>query len=60
MKTLNERYQYGLNLLLLSIDEGIAGSLEVSPSFPYTLPPNFTWDLPQTVKRNQQQYDMPL
>jgi hypothetical protein len=34
MKTLNERYQYGLNLFLLSIDEGITGyrddSLEVS------------------------------
>jgi len=34
MKTLNERYQYGLSLFLLSIDEGITGyrddSLEVS------------------------------
>lgn len=34
MKTLNERYQYGLDLFLLSIDEGITGyrddSLEVS------------------------------
>ena len=34
MKTLNERYQYDLNLFLLSIDEGIIGyrddSLEVS------------------------------
>jgi hypothetical protein len=33
MKTLNERYQYGLHLFLLSIDEGITGyrddSLEV-------------------------------
>jgi hypothetical protein len=33
MKTLNQRYQYGLDLFLLSIDEGIAGyrddSLEV-------------------------------
>ena len=64
MKTLNERNQYGLNLFLLSIDEGIVGyhddSLEVSPSLPYTLPPNFTCDLPQTVKWNKQQYDMPL
>ena len=25
MKTLNERYQYGLELFLLSIDEGITG-----------------------------------
>lgn len=36
MKTLNERYQYGLELFLLSIDEGITGyrddSLEVSQS----------------------------
>ena len=34
MKTLNERYSYGLELFLLSIDEGITGyrddSLEVS------------------------------
>lgn len=34
MKTLNERYNYGLDLFLLSIDEGITGyrddSLEVS------------------------------
>lgn len=34
MKELNERYQYGLELFLLSIDEGITGyrddSLEVS------------------------------
>jgi cytoplasmic tRNA 2-thiolation protein 1 len=33
MKILNERYQYGLDLFLLSIDEGITGyrddSLEV-------------------------------
>jgi hypothetical protein len=33
MKTLNDRYQYGLNLFLLSVDEGITGyrddSLEV-------------------------------
>lgn len=36
MKTLNERYHYGLELFLLSIDEGITGyrddSLEVSQS----------------------------
>jgi cytoplasmic tRNA 2-thiolation protein 1 len=63
MKTLNERYQYGLNLYLLSIDEGITGyrddSLEVSSCLPYSQP-NLTCDLLQTVKRNQQQYDMPL
>jgi tRNA(Ile)-lysidine synthase TilS/MesJ len=36
MKALNERYQYGLDLFLLSIDEGITGyrddSLEASLS----------------------------
>ena len=40
MKTLNERYEYGLNLFLLSIDEGITGyrddSLEV-----WTLPVSY-------------------
>ncbi|KAI9449744.1 hypothetical protein F5148DRAFT_1245946 [Russula earlei] len=45
MKTLNERYKYGLSLFLLSIDEGITGYRD---------------DSLQTVKRNQQQYDMPL
>ncbi|KAN0113443.1 hypothetical protein V8E52_007724 [Russula decolorans] len=45
MKTLNERYQYGLSLFLLSIDEGITGYRD---------------DSLETVKRNQQQYDMPL
>lgn len=38
MKTLNERYNYGLELFLLSIDEGITGyrddSLEVGNSIP--------------------------
>ena len=37
MKTLNERYNYGLHLFLLSIDEGITGyrddSLEVREPF---------------------------
>ena len=41
MKTLNERYTYGLDLFLLSIDEGITGyrddSLEVSV-FTFTFP----------------------
>lgn len=45
MKTLNERYDYGLNLVLLSIDEGIKGYRDDSLA---------------TVKRNQQQYQMPL
>ncbi|KIJ19844.1 hypothetical protein PAXINDRAFT_67448 [Paxillus involutus ATCC 200175] len=45
MKTLNERYNYGLDLYLLSIDEGITGYRD---------------DSLQTVKRNQLQYNMPL
>ena len=45
LKTLNERYNYGLDLLLLSIDEGIKGYRD---------------DSLETVKRNAVQYDMPL
>ncbi|KAK9762837.1 cytosolic thiouridylase subunit Ctu1 [Basidiobolus ranarum] len=45
MKLLNERYDYGLELFLLSIDEGITGYRD---------------DSLETVKRNQQQYDLPL
>ncbi|KAI0698877.1 hypothetical protein BC835DRAFT_1268527 [Cytidiella melzeri] len=45
MKTLNERYNYELQLFLLSIDEGITGYRD---------------DSLETVKRNQEQYDMPL
>lgn len=45
LKTLNERYNYGLNLVLLSIDEGIKGYRD---------------DSLETVKRNAVQYHMPL
>ena len=45
MKLLNERHSYGLKLVLLSIDEGITGYRD---------------DSLETVKRNQQQYDLPL
>jgi len=45
LKTLNERHDYGLNLVLLSIDEGIRGYRD---------------DSLETVKRNAVQYDMPL
>lgn len=45
LKTLNERYNYGLDLLLLSIDEGIKGYRD---------------DSLETVKRNAVQYGMPL
>ena len=61
MKTLNERYQYGLDLFLLSIDEGITGyrddSLEVWRLILLHIYHSYCL---QTVKRNQQQYDMPL
>ena len=45
LKTLNERHDYGLNLVLLSIDEGIKGYRD---------------DSLETVKRNSKQYDLPL
>lgn len=45
LKTLNERYDYQLDLVLLSVDEGIQGYRDDSLA---------------TVKRNQQQYGMEL
>merc|ERR1712203_942893 len=45
LKTLNERYDYGLKLVLLSIDEGITGYRD---------------DSLETVKRNRDQYGIPL
>ena len=45
LKTLNERHDYQLDLLLLSIDEGIKGYRD---------------DSLETVKRNAMQYDLPL
>lgn len=45
LKTLNERHSYGLDLVLLSIDEGIKGYRD---------------DSLETVKRNALQYEMPL
>ncbi|KAK0641106.1 hypothetical protein B0T16DRAFT_334772 [Cercophora newfieldiana] len=45
LKTLNERHGYGLDLVLLSIDEGIKGYRD---------------DSLETVKRNAVQYEMPL
>ena len=45
MKTLNERHDYGLELFLLSIDEGITGYRD---------------DSLETVKRNKEQYCLPL
>ncbi|PWN22002.1 hypothetical protein BCV69DRAFT_161915 [Microstroma glucosiphilum] len=45
MKTLNERYNYGLDLFLLSIDEGITGYRD---------------DSLETVKQNSEEYGLPL
>lgn len=45
LKVLNERHNYGVNLILLSIDEGIKGYRD--PSL-------------DTVKRNSTQYNLPL
>lgn len=45
LTTLNQRYDYGLDLFLLSIDEGITGYRD---------------DSLESVKRNQADYDIPL
>lgn len=45
LKTLNERYNYGVHFILLSVDEGIKGYRD---------------DSLETVKRNKDQYEMPL
>lgn len=45
MKVLNEKYHYGIQLSLLSVDEGITGYRD---------------DSLETVKRNEQQYELPL
>lgn len=45
MKTLNDRYDYGLDLFLLSIDEGITGYRD---------------DSLETVKQNSEEYGLPL
>ncbi|CAG0892334.1 unnamed protein product [Darwinula stevensoni] len=45
LRTLNERHNYGLKLVLLSIDEGITGYRD---------------DSLETVKRNRDQYGIPL
>ncbi|SCU86583.1 LAMI_0D02740g1_1 [Lachancea mirantina] len=45
LKLLNERYHYGIDIVLLSIDEGIVGYRDDSLA---------------TVKRNKEQYQLPL
>ena len=39
LKLLNERYDYGLNLILLSVDEGITGYRDDSLEVFYLRPP---------------------
>lgn len=60
LSVLNKRYDYGLDLYLLSIDEGITGyrddSLEVS-QLSQALRRQLT---SQTVKQNQVEYGLPL
>lgn len=68
MTLLNERYSYGLDLCLLSIDEGISGyrdaSLDVClsslSSFPTARADARRALGEQTVKRNAEQYGLPL
>lgn len=45
LKKLNQEYNYGLKLILLSVDEGITGYRD---------------DSLETVKRNEMQYELPL
>ena len=45
LKTLNDKYSYKLNLILLSVDEGITGYRD---------------DSLESVKRNQAAYNLPL
>ena len=45
MSTLNKRYDYGLELCLLSVDEGITGYRD---------------DSLETVKKNKETYEVPL
>lgn len=58
---LNQRYDYGLDLYLLSIDEGITGyrddSLEVCTDSLSLLAMSL---IQQTVKQNQKEYGHPL
>lgn len=64
MTLLNERYDYGLDLCLLSIDEGISGyrdaSLDVRSFILSFLGELADFLLLKTVKRNAVQYGLPL
>ena len=55
MKLLNEKYGYGLELFLLSIDEGIVGKIY---KIQYFL--GYRDDSLETVKKNRDTYQLPL
>ena len=71
MKTLNDRYDYGLKLVLLSIDEGITGKPDMDKAANCLQKVLYCVDSPswttgyrddslETVKRNRDQYGIPL
>lgn len=68
MKLLNQRHNYGLNLVLLSIDEGITGKSNEAQSnsrcssqySAFTFRAGYRDDSLETVKQNRDDYEMPL
>lgn len=74
LKTLNERYKYGLDLFLLSIDEGITGNITIKIKLSMKLLVAYTKynfllkcfilgyrdDSLKTVMQNRDDYDIPL
>ena len=59
MKLLNDRYDYGLDLFLLSIDEGIKG-YRGKILILRSKQKHISDDSLETVKRNRDQYELPL
>ncbi|KAG0724376.1 Cytoplasmic tRNA 2-thiolation protein 1 [Chionoecetes opilio] len=57
MKLLNDRYNYGLKLVLLSVDEGITAPCLLKF---LCVTSCYRDDSLETVKRNEQQYGIPL
>lgn len=70
LKTLNERYQYGIDLFLLSIDEGITGTLlewllqrslaRETRSQDVYIVAGYRDDSLKTVQQNKDDYGLPL
>lgn len=64
LKYLNEKYNYGLKLVLLSIDEGITGKRTCKfkvMSIPDTVVmTGYRDDSLESVKRNEEEYGLPL